>query len=139
MANKTNYTIVLDMIGGTHHDKLVDQFMHMGDVFEKGKRFGTHCEIVITCSNDPTAEQLIMICKQIKAAMESEKGYVLFIAVKSVNGKRIEDPQAIIEEGIQTISDGKKWGLFRDHLLVRGYQAETNEFMCVTKITGITS
>lgn len=136
MKEKKEFTVVLDMIGGTKFDKQREAFMHYADIFDPGKRLGKKSRLVLKTAIYPTPEQLDIICENIKKAILSVDGYVLFIAVRHIDGLRLKDPRAIIEQGVQTISDGKKWGVFKDYLLQMGYLAETNEFMVVTKVYG---
>jgi hypothetical protein len=125
-----DHSIILDVICGDKMMKLQNNFMHACDVFEKGKHLGQHLQLEAT--GNPNMEKL---CENVKNAYEqASEGYVLFIAIRTIDGERCKEPQAIFNKGIQTISDGSNFGLFKNILKQLGYEAETNEYMMVESI-----
>lgn len=127
--------IVLDVFGGDKMLKLQNNFMHCGDVFEKGKHLSEHFKITIT--GKPNLDKL---CENFKNSFEkASEGYILFVAIRSINGERCKEPKAYIKEGIQTLSmvqNGELgWSLFRDILSQLGYEVKTNQYMMVESVS----
>jgi hypothetical protein len=130
-----HHEVVLDVFGGTKMQKFQNDFMHCGDVFEKGKHLAEHYQIVVT--GNPNLEKL---CENYKNAYEKASGgYILFVAIKSIDGKRTKEPKAYIKEGIQSISmvqNGELgWSLFKDLLTHLGYEVKTNQYMMVESVS----
>jgi hypothetical protein len=114
--------------------KFQNDFMHAGDVFEKGKQLAKFFQAEI--KGDPNLD---MVCENFKNAMDRAGGYSVFVAIRSVDGERCTEPRAYIMEGVQTISMEQNgslgWGLFKDMLETLGYTVETNEHMVVEKVS----
>jgi hypothetical protein len=139
--------ITLDIIGGDPAMKMQDEFMHACDVFEKGKRLGEVMAMSVSANKntnnnktddpnpDPTLDETLeKICQHVKDTFTKAGGFALFVAVREIDGKRCLTPHACFEEGIQTISNGNKFGLFKNYLEILGYKAETDEHMHVIKV-----
>jgi hypothetical protein len=130
-----NHDVVLDVFGGDKMLKFQNEFMHCGDVFEKGKQLAEHFQIVV--SGKPDLDKL---CENFKNAFEkASEGYILFVAIRSIDGIRSKEPKAYIKEGIQTLSmmqhDTLGWSLFKDVLTHLGYEVKTNQYMMVESVS----
>jgi|GEM_PF-2895942 len=124
------FQVSFDIIQG---DKKVNDFMHAADVFEKGKQLGEYqnMNFEITGQGEPDWQEAVD--KIFENSIE--KFNVLFVSIREINGKNPEKPYLKFKEGVQSVSDGKQWGLFSDCLNQLGYQCETNETMHVTSIS----
>lgn len=121
--------IVLDVI--SHNNRLQNTFMQSCDVFEPGKFIGSYEQYNITGNDSMDIEKLPTT---IADAIFAAGGYALFVAVRSADAEIIV-PNLYFKQGVQTISNGQKFGLFRDKLERLGYVVETDEFMHVTKVS----
>lgn len=127
--------IVLDVLGGDKKSKFQNDFMHACDVFEKGKQYATYFQVTITGTPD-----LSKLCENFKNSYEqATDGYVIFVAIRSIDGIRSQIPHAFIKEYVQSISminnDGiLKWGLFKDILTNLGYRSKHNERMFIESV-----
>jgi hypothetical protein len=130
------HTYILDVFGGNSMMKLQNELMHAADVFENGKQFADFSQVEIVSHGLPNTA---IICTSLKNSYERAGGYVLFAAIRSVDGKRCEEPKAYIQNGIQTITmlqNGELgWALFKDLLEHLEYEVETDEFMHVESVT----
>jgi regulator of RNase E activity RraA len=129
------HVVTLDVFGGDKMIKMQNDFMHASDVFERGKQLVKYFQMEIR--GDPDMQKL---CENAKNAFEKgTEGYVVFIAIRDVDGVRCDNPRAVFKEGVQTLSmerdSGLKWGLFKDILGQLGYKTETNEFMMVQSVS----
>ncbi|MDD5649080.1 MAG: hypothetical protein PHF86_01495 [Candidatus Nanoarchaeia archaeon] len=130
-TSSISHSITLDVIGGDKMDKLKNNFMHAGDVFEKGKHLARLYQIKVT--GDPDLDKL---CENIKNVYEkASEGYVLFVAIRNIDEIRCKKPRVFLKEGIHSISNGHEWGLFRNILLDMGYKPKTNEHMIVESVS----
>lgn len=124
--------IILDVIAGNY---MQNKFMHAADVFEEGKQLGTHFNLNVTGENINLKE----LCGNMVKALEHEelgtqRQSVTFVAIRKINGKRAINPRAFIKPNVQSISDGKNWGVFKKLLEQIGYSAETTEYMQVISV-----
>ncbi len=126
--------ILLDIFCRNKIQQFMNRFLHAGDLFEAGKEFAFHKTIEIT--GDGNLDKLPEITKM---ALEQTGEEVIFIAIRSIDGKRCKNPRAIFKEGIQSIStiqkDKSGWGLFKTFLETLGYKVETDKHMRVTSIS----
>jgi hypothetical protein len=129
MEGKKSHEVVLDIFYGTKEAKGINELMHALDVFEAGKRLALFERL--TVSGNPDVNKLP---DNIKKSYEKAGGYVLFVAVRTIDGKKPKKLSAWFQDGIQSISDGNKWGLFKDLLEQLGYEVGTDEHMRVTTI-----
>lgn len=111
-------------------NKMQDEFMHAADVFEPGKKLGESFTLKVTGKNIGIS----ILTHNLKVALESEKQNVWFIALSKVAGRTPKKKYEIITPGIQTISNGNNWCLFKDVLAKIGFEVETDERMHVTKL-----
>lgn len=126
-----SHSIILDVIGGDKMDKMRNNFMHAVDVFEEGKHLARLFQMEVT--GNPNLDKL---CENIKNVYEkASEGYVLFVAIRSIDNIRCKESQIFLKEGIQSISNGYKWSLFRNILLDMGYNPKTNEHMIVESVS----
>jgi len=130
-----DHIITLDVFGGDKMIRMQDNFMHACDVFEKGKHYVSYFQMQV--KGEPDMEK---VCENAKNAFEQATGgYVVFIAIRDVDGMRCDQPRAVFKEGVQSLSmmrgGSLKWGLFRDILGDLGYKAETNEHMMVQSVS----
>ena len=130
--------ILVDILGGDAKAKFTNDFMHAGDVFESGKQLAQYESIEIDGNDKINIEELI---PNIRNAWESPKGmngYIVFAAIRSIDGKRCIEPRPYFMQNIQTISmykNGKLcWSMFKDILYNLGYKAITDEHMRVTSV-----
>jgi hypothetical protein len=128
--------ITVDLIGGNTTAKFINQFMHAGDVFEKGKYFVTCAQLEI--DGTPDLNQLIPNIVKAWESKEYMNGYVVFAAINSIDKKRCIEPRPYLKEGVQTLSmhtNGKLvWCLFRDYLKCIGYKPIVDKNMSVTDV-----
>jgi len=120
-----NNKIELDLFYG---DDFKNRFMHAADVFEQGKQLAEYNQFVVTGTPD-----LNKLCDNMKNALEKTGKNVVLVAIRSINGKRVT-PRPYIKPNVQTISDGKKFGLFKDMLERIGYKVDVSECMQVINI-----
>jgi hypothetical protein len=130
-----SHEVVLDVFGGSKMMKFQNNFMHCGDVFEQGKQLAEHFQLTVT--GNPNLD---MLCENVKNAYEKAgEGYILFVAIRSIDGERSKEPKAYIKEGIQTLSMEQNgtlgWSLFKDILTHLGYEVKTNEHMMVETVS----
>lgn len=81
------------------------------------------------------SESLTDILNTIKDGLEKGKQNVIFIGIRSVDNKLPENPVVYIKLGVQTISNGENFTLFRNILLKLGYDVQTNEYMTVLSVS----
>ena len=125
--------ITIDMLGS--FDKMTtmqNEFMHAADVFEKSKHMASYKQMDVTTQN--LEHTLSTIHGNLKSAIESKDGYIVFIAIKEVNGEPYKDDNIIFTSGVRIISTGSKWFVFKDVLEQLGYSVETDKTMVVTNI-----
>lgn len=131
---KEELEIIVDILGGNEMAKFTNDMMHAADMFEKGKQLATHESLIVKGTPD-----LSKLCKLIKDGWEKAGGYVVFVGIRTVNGKRPNNSYSYFMEGVQSISMKQKnkplaWGLFKDILSQMGYEVETDESMKVINI-----
>lgn len=132
--SKEELEIVVDILGGNKIAKFTNEMMHTADVFEKGKQLATHESLIIKGSPD-----LSKLCEVIKGSWEKAGGYVVFVGIRTVDGKRPDNSYSYFMENVQSISMKQKnrplgWALFKDILSQLGYEAEVDKNMRVIKI-----
>lgn len=115
--------VILDIFEG---DATLNSFMHSCDVFKKGKQLANGCQLEI--EGEPNVDKLT---DTIKSAFEQNKRNVVFISVREVDGKLVNHYPQYLKSGVQTISDGQKFGLFKDMLAQIGYEVKTNKHVVV--------
>lgn len=118
-------TIILDVIHGDHK---LNAFMHASDVFEDGKQLGEHMTFEVKGTPD-----LDKLCVNMKELFEKADRNVSFVAIRTIDGVRVE-PKAYFRPNTQSISDGHRFGLFKEMLEQIGYKVETTKFMQVTSV-----
>ena len=118
-------------------DKKLNQFMHACDVFETGKQLAQFKPFETTLTLEEGKETL--------SDEEIEKVYnllweqtgkeynLVFLAIRSVDDVKTNRFKPFIKEGVQTLSDGKGWGMFNEMLERIGYDVEVSQFMQVTE------
>ncbi len=132
---QSQHEIEMDFLGGNKHQNLINQMMHHVDMFPPGKQLAKYELLMVKGSPD-----LDRLCQNIAMAWEKAGGYVIFIAIRKVNGKTANDPQAYFMKGIHSITMKDEytplgWALFRDILKQLGYVTQTDENMHVTSIS----
>lgn len=124
--------IILDVI--SYGDRRQNEFMKACDVFEPGKFLGAYSQMKVAGDTVDIANLPTNISKAIEAA----GGYALFVSVASIRSADdidVEFPEPYFKKGVQTISDGKSFGLFKDCLEQIGYKVETDQYMHVTNVS----
>jgi len=131
--------ITIDILGVfSKIEVLQNEFMHAVDLFSNSKQLASHIRIVITTTNPNISTGLIQ--KNIKKIIESQGGYVLFIGICHVNGKKYDDQNYYLKKGINILSMINEktkqlgWTTFKDVLNQLGYKVETTQDMKVIKI-----
>ncbi len=124
---KEELKVELDLFYG---DKKLNDFMHYADVFERGKQLADYEQFIIT--GNPNLEK---ICENVKNALEGTDKNVVFVAIRNINGERVDDPKAYIKPNTQTISMGKKFGLFKDLLETLKYKVQVSQNMEVLSVS----
>jgi hypothetical protein len=119
--------LIIDAIIG---DKFINDFMHSGDVFEQGKQLGK----LETWELEGENILVFEVLKPFLKAYKEDKKHVIFLGLRSMDGKPVENFEHYFMKGVQTISNGHKFGLFRDLLKGLGYQVEVDENMRVTRV-----
>lgn len=134
--------IEIDFLGGDKNVKFMNDMMHAGDVFEKGKQFAVHNRFVLTGTITqnlfgPEDEELNNVCSKLANASIKSGGYAVFVGIRSVNGKRVE-PRAWFMPEIQSISmyqgENLGWALFKDILSHLEYNVKTDQYMRVISV-----
>lgn len=123
--------IEIDFLGGNKQAKFMNEFMHCGDVFESGKQLAIHDRFTVMGNDCVNLEKL---CERIANAYEQAGGYAVFVGIRSIDDKSVDNSYAWFMKDVQSISMGKKWGLFKDILEQLGYKVETDEHMRVISI-----
>lgn len=123
--------IEIDFLGGNTQAKFMNEFMHCGDVFEKGKQLAIHDRFIVTGNDSIDLEKL---CERVANAYEQAGGYAVFVGIRSIDNKPVGNSHAWFMKDVQSISIGTKWGLFKDILNQLGYKAETDEHMKVVSV-----
>ena len=121
-------------MGGDQTAKFTNQLIHAADVFENGKQFATHDRFIVTGNPD-----LPKLCERIATAYEQAGGYAVFVGIRKINGKRVDNPYAYFMSGVQSISmkqenEPLRWALFGDILAQLDYNAKTDENMMVVAV-----
>ena len=104
--------------------------MHAGDVFEQGKQLGE----LETWELEGENILVFEVLKSFLKAYEENKKQVVFLGLRSMDDKPVENFEHYFMKGVQTISNGHKFGLFRDLLKGLGYHVEVDENMRVTRV-----
>ena len=103
----------------------LDEFMHNADVFERSKKL-VYMEVMdIEFKNKENAYDLILAIRDKIDSLGHHKVVALFLPEITGAGWYDED--------VQSISDGKKWGLIRDALIKFSYPAEIKDYLCQEK------
>ena len=120
---KTEIKVVVDIIS---QDRKMNVLMRAFDVFEEAKKFGTPwaMEIKYKPGSKPNYKKLL---KNTQKAIEKMDHLVFFIGFRNV-----KDAPCFVATGINQISNGKTFMLFKDLLNMMGYEAETDQNMRVT-------
>lgn len=122
------YKVLVDVI---HGNKWINDFMHAADTFEESKILGNHSymevEVEDDCNIFTLAEEL--------ASLYTKSGEVVsFVGLDKIDGKPIYYGTHYFKPGLQTISNGKQWGMACEMITKLGYKVETNERRIITKI-----
>lgn len=127
-------TIIFDMFYG---DKRLNEFMHAFDAFESGKQLATYhpFKIEITPKMGEEGKVKENIPKIFDHLMENTaKEYnLVFLSIRSVDDVPTNEYPIYLKEGVQTISDGEKWGIFHKMLKRLGYDVKHSKRMEVTE------
>jgi len=112
--------VIVDIFGGDSRMKFTNKLMHAGDLFESFKQL---CECM---QANITADSEIDFFSIIKSKMEANGGYVIFVGIREIDGKRV-DPKAYVMQGVSVLSTGESWCLFSDALRKLGYEVEEDK------------
>jgi len=103
----------------------LDSMVHKFDIFEESKKL-VYMEVMeVEFKNHSVAYDLILAIRDKIDQLGRHKVVALFMPEISGAGWYDED--------VQTISDGKKWGLVRDALVKFGYPAKIKDYLCQEK------
>ena len=122
--------IILDVIAG---DKMRDKLMHSADLFEQGKILGEHNTFEV---NGTKKIKINEVTTNVAKAFEEGGNLVVsFVGIRSIDGKPVKDAMVYLKPGVQSISDGHNWDIFKKLLNGLGYtKVETTEYMQVTSV-----
>ena len=123
MKKTETIKIKVDIIS---QDRKMNVLMRAFDVFEESKKFGTPwaIEIEYKPGRKPNYKQLL---KKTQKSIEQMDHLVFFIGFRNV-----KDAPSFVAPGINQISNGTHFMLFKDLLNMLGYEAETDQNMKVT-------
>ena len=113
--------IIVDTFIG---DGKINSMMHACDVFENGKQLATYSQVAVTGNDSIKLDELV---DNLKNAYEQAGSNVVFINIRSIDGKFNSKYTPYIKHNVQTISTGNEYGLFDDMLRVVGYDVTTDE------------
>lgn len=116
--------IILDAIFG---DAKTDQLMHACDVFEPFKRIGKFNTIEIVAKKCIDTSKQRELVSGVINALGAKGMAVSFIAIRSIDGKKVNQSAHYISPGVSVISDGKRAARLSDILSSRGYSVETDQ------------
>lgn len=119
--------LYFDVIYG---NRQLNEFMVACDVFDGGKKqLGSWNVITIDTTDDYTLDEyhIHRTLEALREGFEKEGRNVSFIGFRS--GKI---DATYVKEGIQTISSGEHFQLFRDCLVKMKYEPTTDQYMQVT-------
>lgn len=131
-SGNTSYLVTLDWF--INDKPAIDELMHAFDVFEAGKRVAVYSETTISFKAPADYDFNRLVDGIIEQGKKNNKMAVIFVAIKAINGKLPEKDFIRFQSGVQSISDGLKWGVFANMLGQLGYDVETDEHMHVTKV-----
>jgi hypothetical protein len=121
--------IIIDLFFGDEMMKFQNDIIHAGDIFEKNKHLAKYACISIVGTPD-----LDKLCMNIKKSYEKAGGYVLFACIRDFNKNNSPKYPYYLKEGIQSISNGTSFYVFKDALVHLGYTPEYDEHLIITKI-----
>lgn len=110
-----------------HGDKVRDDFMHACDIFEKGKILADYESYEV--SGEPDLDKLT---ETMQKTFEQAGRVVAFVSIRTIDGVKNTKYPAYIKPEVQTISNGRSFGLFHKMLKQLGYTVETDEYVKVT-------
>lgn len=119
--------IVFDIV---YSLRTLQSFMEACDMTDRGKKqFSQTYTLTFEMEEgtEVTKEGVDEMMSETKKSIEQNKGNVVFIGFRSLRIQSI-----YIKEGIQTISNGQGWCLFKDLLEKLGYEVTTTKNMEVT-------
>ena len=119
--------ITFDIVFG---EKMINDIMHSCDVFEQSKEYAIHEQMSMEIKDgwEINLENTIITLHNTL----SKQFNIVFIGIREIDGQIFNFPPPHIKYGVSAISNGEKWGLFKDVLSSMGYIAETDECMKVT-------
>lgn len=114
-------------------NKRTNEFMHSADMFETGKQLIDEeaTKLMIEYADDDVSK----FPAELAASLEEIGRNVVFVAIETVDGKRIPEPIVYIKPNVQTVSMGTKFALFEEVLSALGYKAKTDKRMNVLSVT----
>lgn len=118
------------LIDCVHGSAQINELMHKTGVLEPFKQIADYKCIEIE-GDDPIENKIV---PSIKEALEKAGELVVFVAVREMDGK-VPDLEKYIMPGVSIISNGKKFGPFKDFLEHMGYKVETNQYDQVINAT----
>jgi hypothetical protein len=127
--------IELDVIGALPNLAQMDRLLHALDVFEPSKHYVIHSRIRIEVSdkNPILNSKDFFVEESIKRG-----GYVLFCAIRKIDGLRINDDKIHFAKDVNTVTvrqDEKfGWLLFKEMLEQLDYTVTTDERMFITSV-----
>lgn len=123
------YKVLVDVI---HGNKWINDFMHTTDTFEKGRILGNHSYIEVEVEDDCN---VFTLADEI-ASMYTKLGEVVsFVGLNKIDGKHITYGTHYFKPNLQTISNGKQWGMACEMISKLGYLVETNERRILIKVS----
>lgn len=120
--------IKIDIIYG---DAKHNHMMHAFDVFENSKQLATHDALIVEAKEGVKLHELTT---NIKNSFEASGQNVIFVSIRQVGPTMTNDYDRYIKPGVSSLSNGHKWGLFKNNLESLGYKVETDKHMRVTDV-----
>lgn len=112
-------------------DGTMNNFMHAGDVFEPGKQLA-EIKILTLTVEEPT--NVLKILETLWEGFKANQINGVFCAISAIDEVSNTEYPIFFKEGVQTISNGSTYCLFKDLLQHMGYDCETDQYMHVTSI-----
>ncbi len=117
--------VILDVFTS---NALQNDFMHASDVFEQSKQLASHDFVKISGTPEMNFEKM---AETVVNAYKEAGQNVVFVCIRMIDGVWCNKYPAYLMQGVNSISNGNQWGLFKDMLETLGYHVEYNERMQV--------
>lgn len=124
-------SIVFDVFEGDGHQNYI---LHAADMFEEGKELANYQQFQIDVEVDGDPDYNFLI-QNMKDSFESSNRNVVFVSIRSINGKLVNNYPPYIKKGVKSISNGRRFDLFNILLAEVGYKVDVNDDLSVENAT----